>query len=70
MITISHVPGGPEHVSKQKDATARPKYAPLESVPRVPSQALFVGAQEVAIDHHGTVYRLRKTAQGKLILTK
>lgn len=34
------------------------------------SQALFDGARELLIDHHGVLYRLRLTAQGKLILTK
>lgn len=37
---------------------------------RVSSQALFCGANEVEIEHHGAVYRLRLTALGKLILTK
>ena len=34
------------------------------------SDELFNGAQELQIEHHGTVYRLRRTALGKLILTK
>ena len=34
------------------------------------SDGLFAGAQEVQIDHHGMRYRLKKTALGKLILTK
>jgi len=37
---------------------------------RVSSVQLFAGALEVRIEHHGTVYRLRQTALGKLILTK
>jgi len=39
-------------------------------VARLPSQALFAGAQEVEIAHNGAVYRLRQTSLGKLILTK
>jgi hemin uptake protein HemP len=31
---------------------------------------LLAGRPEVAIEHQGQVYRLRQTAQGKLILTK
>jgi hemin uptake protein HemP len=31
---------------------------------------LLGGRREVAIAHHGTVYTLRLTASGKLILTK
>lgn len=40
------------------------------TVSRLPSQALFAGAQEVEIEHNGAVYRLRQTSLGKLILTK
>ena len=39
-------------------------------VQRVSSHSLFSGAQQVEIEHNGTVYRLRQTALGKLILTK
>jgi hemin uptake protein HemP len=41
----------------------------LETV-RISSDALFAGATEVQIAHHGAVYRLKQTALGKLILTK
>ena len=34
------------------------------------SQDLFHGARELAIDHHGALYRLKITRQGKLILNK
>ncbi len=34
------------------------------------SAAVFKGEREVGIDHHGEIYRLRITRQGKLILTK
>lgn len=37
---------------------------------RISSQQLLAGAKEVQIEHHGTLYRLRQTALGKLILTK
>ena len=37
---------------------------------RIASETLFAGAAEVQITHHGTAYRLRRTALGKLILTK
>lgn len=39
-------------------------------VARLSSQQLLAGANEVLIEHHGTVYRLRQTSLGKLILTK
>ncbi|PZR20241.1 MAG: hemin uptake protein HemP, partial [Azospira oryzae] len=38
--------------------------------PRVDSATLFAGAQELLIQHQAQTYRLRITAQGKLILTK
>lgn len=34
------------------------------------SETLFAGQQTVLIRHLGEVYRLQKTRQGKLILTK
>ncbi len=34
------------------------------------SQSLFEGRTEIAIDHGGSVYRLKITRQGKLILNK
>jgi len=37
---------------------------------RVPSTALLRGARSVEIEHHGVVYKLQATRQGKLILTK
>ena len=37
---------------------------------RVSSVALFRAGRELEIDHEGSVYRLRITSTGKLILTK
>ena len=36
----------------------------------ITSEQLFAGAAEVQIEHHGALYRLRRTSLGKLILTK
>ncbi len=36
----------------------------------IKSEALFRGATELQIEHRGSLYRLRQTALGKLILTK
>jgi hemin uptake protein HemP len=44
--------------------------APAAPAPRVQSVQLFGRHREVEIVHAGQVYRLRQTAQGKLILTK
>jgi hemin uptake protein HemP len=37
---------------------------------RLASKDLLQGQQEIEIEHQGMLYRLRCTAQGKLILTK
>jgi hemin uptake protein HemP len=42
----------------------------LPTLRRIDSQALLGAAQEVEIVHAGQLYRLRRTALGKLILTK
>ncbi|MFO1313950.1 MAG: hemin uptake protein HemP [Burkholderiales bacterium] len=36
---------------------------------RVRSDELFAGAREIVIEHHGRMYRMRITPNGKLILT-
>ena len=36
----------------------------------ISSAELFAGANEVHIEHDGTLYRLQRTSLGKLILTK
>ncbi len=38
--------------------------------PRYTSQTLFQGAATLEIEHEGERYTLRRTRQGKLILTK
>jgi hemin uptake protein HemP len=47
---------------------------PLRSIPvdanRIDSRDLFIGTREITIRHGGETYRLRLTAQNKLILTK
>jgi hemin uptake protein HemP len=39
-------------------------------VARISSAQLLRGANEVQIEHHGVLYRLKQTSLGKLILTK
>lgn len=36
----------------------------------VDSSSLFNGTNEIGIEHHGALYRLKITRQGKLILNK
>jgi len=38
--------------------------------PRLHSSALLNGHKIIEIEHHGEIYRLQLTRQGKLILTK
>ena len=50
-------------------AAARPP-RPLPRTLVVSSDQLFAGAVEVQIQHNGSLYRLKQTSLGKLILTK
>ena len=43
---------------------------PAPAIRAIGSETLFGGAGEVHISHRGSLYRLRQTALGKLILTK
>ncbi len=46
-------------------------YAPLRLPSRtVTSESLFNGLYEIGINHGGSLYRLKITRQGKLILNK
>ncbi len=51
-------------------AAAAPRPAAPSTTVKISSEKLFAGALEVQIDHHGALYRLKKTSLGKLILTK
>ena len=57
-----------------RPAAVPPPGEPPVAVPRpggpIPSESLFAGAREVQIEHRGSLYRLKQTALGKLILTK
>ena len=47
------------------------QYTPLRTPSRtVSSEALFNGLYEIGINHGGSLYRLKITRQGKLILNK
>ncbi len=49
---------------------AEPRSAPTGPGGPIASESLFAGAREVLIEHPGSLYRLKQTALGKLILTK
>ena len=55
-------------------AFSNPRQAPgprdAKPVKSLASSAVFNGATEIGIEHHGELYRLKITRQGKLILTK
>ena len=51
-------------------AAPRPAPGTVPPLPVLRSEHLFGGAQEVLIEHRGSVYRLKLTSLGKLILTK
>ena len=47
------------------------RHEPLRNPSRtVSSDLLFRGDHEIGIEHHGALYRLKITRQGKLILNK
>ena len=51
------------------DQTVHVNRTPL-SVRTLSSNTLFQGEHEIGIEHHGALYRLKITRQGKLILNK
>jgi len=57
-------------VSPPVDAQTVQQRATPEPVHRISSDELLAGALEVQIEHRGSLYRLRQTSLGKLILTK
>jgi hemin uptake protein HemP len=72
---ISHVNNhNPFHFSQtpRRPTSVIENRAPQMPAPMrvVTSQSLFVGEHEIGIEHHGALYRLKITRQGKLILNK
>ncbi len=59
-------------VEKSTPGSAAPEVRaiPVDARHRIESRDLFVDTREITIGHAGEVYRLRLTAQNKLILTK
>jgi hemin uptake protein HemP len=58
----------------KKTSTSRSEDSSPRTVPlldaRLDSRDLFIGTREITIAHGTDIYRLRLTAQNKLILTK
>jgi hemin uptake protein HemP len=63
-------PAGTHGASRPPRRTAEAAAPAGAPPPRLLSSQLFGKAPEVLIDHNAQVYRLRRTALGKLILTK
>ena len=61
--------GGDRSSRDGASGSVRPRTIAL-SDNRIDSRDLFIGVREIIIEHGGEVYRLRLTAQNKLILTK
>jgi len=57
---------GPPAAADERAPAAEPRGATR----LIRSEQLFAGANEVLVEHGDAVYRLRRTALGKLILTK
>jgi hemin uptake protein HemP len=51
------------------DGDQRP-FVTVDRTRPIPSDALFLSGNEALIQHQGKHYRLRRTRNGKLILTK
>ena len=67
----THNPGDFRYRIRRADAGQTPHAdrAP-PSVRTLSSNTLFQGEHEIGIEHHGALYRLKITRQGKLILNK
>ena len=63
---------GPPSAGSRRESGALPAATDERPAPprAIESDRLFNGAAELLIDHHGVLYRLKRTALGKLILTK
>lgn len=62
-------PGANDPTRSPRPAVALPGAGAALGAACIRSEELFRGSQEVVIKHNTREYRLRMTAQGKLILT-
>lgn len=60
------------HPSFRGSSIAEPRPEIVQRPPArvLTSESLFRGTTEIGIEHHGAMYRLKITRQGKLILNK
>ena len=64
----THNPNDFRYRVRRSDDTSADR-VPL-AVRTLASNTLFQGEHEIGIEHHGALYRLKITRQGKLILNK
>jgi hemin uptake protein HemP len=57
-------------VPPARDLRAGSPHGAIPNVARISSDQLLCGSTEVHIEHRGSLYRLKQTSLGKLILTK
>lgn len=69
MVNTSGGKDSPSNSSTEQSAAVPQRQISLAHN-RVASRDLFVGTREITIAHGDDIYRLRLTAQNKLILTK
>ena len=72
-MSIEGRPSAPASAHERTEREAQPAQAAggrIAPARAIESDRLFNGAAELLIDHHGVLYRLKRTALGKLILTK
>jgi len=62
--------GAPSKDNQSSEAVTQRERSVVIANNRIDSQSLFDGNREIVIAHGSEIYRLRVTAQNKLILTK
>ena len=67
---MSGAPSNDKHTTGEGAAVTKHERSVVIANNRIDSQALFDGGREIVIAHGSEIYRLRVTAQNKLILTK
>jgi hypothetical protein len=72
---MKHVLQAANPHQSESEQSASPHPVPAISsaqsgIKRIASESLLGGLEEIQITHNGSIYRLRTTALGKLILTK
>ena len=70
ILHTMHRPSAPRPVESTEAAANAARGERAQGVQTIRSETLFRGEAELQIQHRGSLYRLRQTSLGKLILTK